>query len=194
MDIDMSVANDILNILDELKIDCIEVALNSAQLFNRCKCAADAQDIAKNLSALFLEGKLARDKPQGGIFKYWLPARGLQAEIKAIPTQQQIDDQPIPMFLKAQPNEIAVVASVHEKLGVDQPTVHKATVNEIDINQYETIKIPIVASFKVAITSAKTLVLEGLSYQPIELTQQQARTLCDFLGEFDGQAYFLWEN
>lgn len=173
MEVDMSVASDILNTLTELKIDCIQVALNSAQLFGLCKSAGDAQDIAKNLSKLFLEGKLIRDKPQGGIYKYWLPAPISNAEIKALPSQQQIDDYLIPAFLKAQPDDLAVADRVDEKLGADAFIQS----NKIVIKTRE--------AFKIALTNNGTLMLFDINEQVIELDLEQTKLLADFFNDLD---------
>lgn len=169
----MSVASDILNTLGELKIDCIQVALTAAQLFALCKSAGDAQDIAKNLSALFLDNKLRRDKPKGGVFKYWLPTPSLKAAINVVPTQQKIDDYIIPAFLKAQPDDLAVAVSVDEKLGADafiQPSKIVSKTPE---------------AFKIALTNIGTLMLFGINEQVIELDQQKTRLLADFFNALD---------
>ena len=205
MEIDMSIANDILKILKDKCIFSENEAINARQLFDYCKRATSVEDVAKNLSALFLQGKILRLKPLVGSFEYWL----LQADtekslekttkvlaVKAVeekffkdnsdPALATVNRPSICVEYKLQTSadDLAKADSINEKLGDDFAdkyntksfiTFAKAPVLEVQEKLASD-----AGHFKAAITTDGTLILYGLTQQSLELSVEQTKILVKF--------------
>ena len=210
MEIDMSIANDILKILKDKCIFSENEAINARQLFDYCKRATSVEDVAKNLSALFLQGKIQRIKPLVGYFEYWLPQGAAAQSVE--PTLNELEWRatkekffknntdpalatkslaitPVKETLKPSTDDLAKADSIDEKLGEDFAdkyntksfiTFAKAPVLEVQEKLASD-----AGHFKAAITTDGTLILYGLTQQSLELSVEQTKILVKFCSVID---------
>ena len=205
MEIDMSIATDILKVLKDKGIFSENDALNARQLFDYCKSAISSEDIAKNLSGLYFQGKIKRIKPEVGPYEYWLPQEAAAQSVE--PTLNELEWRaakekffkdnsdpalgtkciaipPVKETLKHSTDDLAKADSIDEKLGEDFAdkyntksfiTFAKAPVLEVQEKLASD-----AGHFKAAITSESTLILFGLAQHNIELNVEQTKILVKF--------------
>ena len=205
MEIDMSIANDILKVLKDKCIFSENEALNNKQLFDYCKSANSEIDISKNLSALFAQGKIQRIKPDFGSYKYWLPQDGAAKIIEQTTDESEwratkqkffkdnsdpalatksIAITPVKETLKPCIDDLAKADSVDEKLGeihMDRdPTKPFIDFAKAYVQEVQEKLASDASHFKAAITTDGTLILFGLTQQNLELNVEQTKILVKF--------------
>ena len=196
----MSLTQEILAALPATKSN----AMTSVKIFNVCKGAENSNQIAKLLSQLFGQHKLNRNTNAAGKYQYWLKENiSQQTSIETqTPENNRIEIEPILDLNKtanaktfesvkahfdAIDDEILIKAATAETVNLlktkleamqtDIPSILKKS-DGMDIRPFKSL----LPDFKVGITSEGTILIFGINYEAIELSAEQSKVLCNFVG------------